>query len=178
MRRRARVGSLCRDPWDCQSHNLRRTRAIDYTSSLRFSDAHHSTVVRQFDDFERRAIKPLMQLALHEQAAPRARHDRLEELVDEAALADSRLTDEGDELDRACAPRPLERIEERVELPPAADERCSHARRDIDADARAPRWLPTLRRARTFPWPELDRWAGSRWRRGLRAMSSPRPGCR
>ncbi len=63
--------------------------------------------------------------------------DRLEELVDEPALADSRLADEGDELDRARATRPLERVEQRVELSAAADERRSHARRDVDADAAA-----------------------------------------
>ena len=67
MRSRARVGSPCRDPWDCQSHDSAASSGRLHLI-LRFSDAHDSTVVRQFD-FERRPIKPLMQLALHEQAA-------------------------------------------------------------------------------------------------------------
>ena len=62
--------------------------------------------------------------------------DGLKQLVDEAALADPRLADERHQLDLAGALRPLERVEQRVELAAPADERRSHAARDVDADAR------------------------------------------
>ena len=63
--------------------------------------------------------------------------DRLEELVDEPALADARLPDEGHELCGAPASHALEGIEERVELTAAPDERRPHPARDVDADAAA-----------------------------------------
>ena len=73
--------------------------------------------------------------------------DGLEQLVDEAALADPRLTDERHQLDLAGASRPLERVEQRVELAAPADERRPHAARDVHADA-----CPCLHRL-----PGLDR---------------------
>ncbi len=63
--------------------------------------------------------------------------DRLEELVDEPALADARLPDEGHELCGAPASHALERIEQRVELAAAPDERRPHPARDVDTDAAA-----------------------------------------
>ena len=62
--------------------------------------------------------------------------DRAEELVDEPRLADARHPDEGDELQCALRPRPLERIAERVELPLPADERRPGLR-EVDAVTRA-----------------------------------------
>jgi hypothetical protein len=63
--------------------------------------------------------------------------DRLEELVDEAALPDPGLADERHELGGADAPRALERVQQRVELALTADKWRPHAARDVDADARS-----------------------------------------
>ena len=58
------------------------------------------------------------------------------ELVHEAALADPRCADEGDELGRRFAAHAFERSDERVELAVAADERRTRLL-NLDVDARA-----------------------------------------
>src|SRR5204862_2614174 len=63
--------------------------------------------------------------------------DELEELPDEAALADPRHADERHELGRLLAPRPSQRLRERVELLPAPGELGWRVLEDVDAEARA-----------------------------------------
>ena len=69
----------------------------------------HALAVRQ-----RAAVPPPDQVAI--------RFDRLEQLVDQAALADPRLADERDELGGFLGSHARERVHQYVELPPAADE--------------------------------------------------------
>ena len=58
------------------------------------------------------------------------------QLVDEAALADSRDADEREELRRSLVARALERVPDDAELALAADELGARLVRDVDAEAR------------------------------------------
>ena len=98
------------------------------------------------------------------------RLDRLEQLVDEAALADAGNADERDELRLAARAHARERPTSSVELVFATDERRARSRREIDAEARrACQRLPDRQPAPSCPSPRsatclavLDRSARSR----------------
>src|SRR5207302_7087803 len=78
---------------------------------------------------ERAAVPPPDQLLVG--------FDRAEELVDEPALADARLADEGDELERAVVAHARERVDEHVDLARAADKsRPRHTHVDFEPRAR------------------------------------------
>ena len=111
------LGLFLEEPGNLRSEFLRRLLGC-----VRLQDAHlvldhlaerpegHAVAVRQ-----RAALPPGDELG--------ALRDELEELADEAALADAGDADEGDELNRALVLRPLERAREQPPFVIAAHER-------------------------------------------------------
>ena len=100
-------------------------------SRLRLHDLAERPVAQPLPVRERAPLPPPDQLLVAV--------DDLEHLRDEPALADARDADERDELRRELAPRALQRVHERSQLPLTADERRAQAIGDVVAEACARR---------------------------------------
>src|SRR5262249_11538760 len=95
---------------------------------LRLAPLAERPVAHALPVWQRASLPPVRQHA--------AVLDRLEELADEAALADPRDADEGQELRGALLAHACESADDLLDLALAADERRPRLRREIDPEAR------------------------------------------
>ena len=119
-------------------------------AGLRLDHLRQRPVADPFGVRQRPALAPVRQYA--------AALDRLEELADEAALADPGDADERHQLRRALPPRTFERSLELLELTVAADERRARLGCEVDSEPR-PRLQHLPHRDRLVLALRLDRGA-------------------